>query len=266
MFLESLLVILLILGFLVMAYKGAVHEFQILQKDWAPNIDWSPLLGEQLPIVIRNVPPEWRGTDWAHKATAQKSWPILVRGEGGKMLRGAWGPWLSGHPGEPAIENLDEIAPFVNIPAHAWTDGGFRRWSWLPTGFARTSVGILGPTEDAVQPLRKTVAAATVLQATDGAPLQVWLAHEGAIPATVSLEGKDPWRSTAPWIGEVKFIEMRLRAGNALVLPPHWWYALRPEIDVFGSYATMAEGSWWWSTEFHTPVSALVATVTTTKK
>lgn len=263
MFLESLLVILLILGFLVMAYKGAVHEFQILQKDWAPNIDWSSLLSEQLPIVIRNVASEWRGAAWTRAATAQKSWPIHVRTTNGSLMRGAWGPWLTSPPGEPAIQNLDEIAAFVDVPLHAWTDGGFRRWSWLPTGLgAQKHVGILGPSDDAVQPLRKTVAAATVLVATDGAPLQVWLAHEGAIPASVPLENQDPWRSTAPWIGEVKFIEMRLRPGNALVLPPHWWYALRPEIDVFGSYATMAEGSWWFTAEFHTPVSALVATVT----
>ena len=268
MFLESLLVLLLVVGFLVMAYKGAVHEFQILQKDWAPNIDWSPLLGETLPLVIRNVAPEWRGSAWTHQATAAKSWPIHVKpGGSDQLMRGTWSQWLASAPGEPAIENLAEIATFVDVPLHAWTDGGFRRWSWLPTGLgAKKHVGILGPTVGAVQTLRKTVAAATVLQATDGAPLQVWLAHEGAIPDAVSLVGQDPWRATAPWISEVKFIELRLRPGNALVLPPHWWYALQSEAGgAGGPFPTMADGAWYWMAEFHTPVSALVDAVTSKK-
>lgn len=263
--LEPLLVILLILAFFLVAYKGAVHEFQILQKDWAPDMDWAALLAEQLPIVVRNVEASWQGA-WTRRATAQKDWPIRVRAAGGELYKGKWSEWLASSPGQPAIErtSLDQIAEFCPIPVELWGDGGFRRWSWLPGHTPHVALGILGPTEDAIAPCRKTTAAATLLQATDGAPLQVWLAHEGAVPTSVAgrLAGRNPWSLTSdqfPWINEVKFIEVRLRPGNAIAIPTHWYYAVRPALPVVSDGPTMADGAWFWTAEFHTPISWLVS-------
>lgn len=258
--LEILLVVLLLVAFFLVAYKGAVHEFQILQKDWAPNIDWSSLLGEQLPLVIRNVDPAWQGT-WGK--AQKKPWPIQVRKEG-QVFRGKWNEWLASPPGQPPIteESLLEIAAVQRPPVEAWEDGGFRRTTWIPAHLLLPTVHVLGPSEDSVQPVRKTTAATTLLQATDGAPLQVWLAHEGAVPASVPLEGADPWSLTqdnVPWIQEVKFIEVKLRPGNALAIPTHWYYAVRPALPVVGDKPTMADGSWYWIAPFHTPVSWVVA-------
>jgi hypothetical protein len=140
----------------------------------------------------------------------------------------------------------------------AWEDGGFRRWSWIPAHLTGSRVHVLGPGD--VMPVQRATAAATLLQATDGTPLQIWLAHEGAVPANVALVGRDPWSLTAdqvPWISEVKFIEIRLRPGNALVIPTHWHWAAQ----VPGGGETMGDGSWFWSAEWQTPVSWLVSRV-----
>jgi hypothetical protein len=265
--LEFLLVVLLVLGILVIAYRGAIHEFQILQKDWAPTMDWSALLGEQLPIVIRNVDPSWQGS-WTRRATQQKDWPIRVRGGDGGLFKASWSEWISSAPGQPPIErtSLEAIGEFVAVPTAAWSDGEFRRWSWLPTQTAATALHILGPTADAVMTCRKTTAAATLLQSCDGAPLQVWLAHEGAVPASLAqqLIGRNPWALTSdqfPWINEVKFIEIKLRPGNAMTIPTHWYFAVRPMLPVVSDAPTMADGAWFWTAEFQTPISALVSTV-----
>jgi hypothetical protein len=255
--LEILLVILLIVAFFLVAYKGAVHEFQILQKDWAPNIDWSSLLGEQLPLVIRNVDPTWQGT-WG-RSVSKKPWPIQVS-KNGQVFKGKWNEWLASPPGQPPIveDSMWEIAELQRPPVEVWEDGGFRRTTWIPAHLLQPTVHILGPAEDSVQPVRKTTAATTVVQAADGAPLQVWLAHEGAVPASVPLEGSNPWTLTqenVPWIQEVKFIEVKLRPGNALAIPTHWYYALRPALPVVGDRPTMADGAWYWIAPFHTPVS-----------
>jgi hypothetical protein len=276
--LEILLVVLLILVFLLVAYKGAIHEFQILQKDWKPTIDWSSLLSEQLPLVVRNVDPTWQAAKmpWTAKAVAGKTWPVQLRKDGA-LFKGRWNEWLA-NPGQPPLtpETWQEISAIIAPPLPMWEDGGFHRWSWIPAHLARPLVQIL----TTVQPVRRTTAATTLIQATDGAPLTLWLAHEGAIPAKVAtaIKGKDPWSLTAeqvPWISEVKFIELRLRPGNAIAIPTHWYWAAKPHggqgqgqgrgqgqgqgEDVGNS--GMAEGSWYWIAEWQTPVSWLVSSV-----
>lgn len=257
MILEFILIFAILFAVFVVAYKGAIHEFQILQKDWTPNIDWSAMLGEQLPIVIRDVNPEWMGGRWNRAAVEQKTWPIQVMHEG-KRMRGQWNTWLAAPPGEPPIQNWDEITEAAGISLYPWLDGGFRRWNWLPVWCHRQRVGVLGPTD--ILQVRKTRAAITLLQATDGVPLQVWLAHEGAVPASVvgQFAGRDPWSLSTqevPWIQEVKYVEVKVRPGNAIAIPTHWWWAVRPLQPIIAAEPTMADGAWYWCAEFQTPVS-----------
>ncbi len=262
MLLEIVLFLLIVVGVCLVSYKGAVHEFQILQKDWAPNITWSQMLDENVPIVIRNVDPEWQGLTWNYKATAKKSWPIVVLTEDGEYLKTTWSDWIQSAPGQPTLQNGEELARVAKLPVDTWTDGGFSRWSWLAP--KRMEAHMLGPTEDTVLPVYKTTAVSTVIQSTDGAPLQIWLAHSGAVPNAVAtdLAGNNPWTLSSeeiPWMDEVKFIEIKLRPGNALSIPAHWWIAARP---MFGTEAPtkMADGSWFWIAEFHSPISYLVPT------
>ncbi len=262
MLLEIVLFLLLVVGICVISYKGAVHEFQILQKDWAPNISWSQQLEENVPIVIRNVDPEWRGQSWTFKGTAKKAWPIVVKDADGEFLKTSWSEWIQSHPGQPELQNKQELAKVVKLPIRTWTDGGFSRWTWVAP--ARTEAYVLGPSPETVLPARKTTATNTLLQSTDGAPLQIWLAHEGAVPAAVNseLRGKNPWdlrSDEIPWIEEVKFIEIKLRPGNALSVPAHWWIAARPMFPTNSTPSSMAEGSWFWLTEFHSPLSFMVS-------
>ena len=56
MVLELAFLVLLIVGLCALAYRSAVHEFQILQKDFTEENNWSELLSEELPLVIRGIP------------------------------------------------------------------------------------------------------------------------------------------------------------------------------------------------------------------
>lgn len=251
MVLELLFLCLLIIGLCVVAYRGAIHEFQILQKDYDPDNDWSALLSEQLPIVIRGLPRHLLG-GWTAAKTDQKTWMVKVRDAQGKAYRTTWNNWLK-HP-SLAPENMDELAEAVRLK-HTFENWGvedIRRWSWLPAStptphVLHTATGV-----------KKTTAEFTAIVATDGAPLELWIAHEGAISSQVSDEllGKDPWIQTSesiPWINTVKYIEIRLRPGNAVLIPSHWWYALRP---------ASATPSWFWVGEFHTPISRVATALT----
>ncbi len=258
MLLEIIFLVLIVFAALMVSYKGAMAEFQILQKDWSPNIEWSPLLAEGFPLVIRNVSPDWMG-NWTANATSRKAWPILVKG-GETLLRSQFSEWVTSDAKQPPLENAEELAEVLRLPLTQWTDGGFRRWQWLPTSTVRSHVHILGPaTEAHVWNCEKTTAACTLIQATDGLPLMVWLAHEGAVPASVAPElvGKNPWAiAEIPWMEEVKFVEVKLRPGNALAIPAHWWWAARPAMPpLTNGEERMMDGAWFWVAEFQTPVS-----------
>jgi hypothetical protein len=247
MVLELLFLFILIIGLCAFAYRGAVHEFQIIQKDFNEDNNWSELLSEELPLVIRGIPKSWSGA-WTEKATSKKTWQVIVR-QDGRRFKTTWGNWLHTSYPKPQPENKQEISAVARLPYSIsnWTADGMRRWSWLPV--TDPTPFVFGP-ED-FQGVQKITAEFTAIVATDGDPLEIWLAHEGAIPSSVSddLAGKDPWiqtTDTIPWIGEVKFIEIKLRPGNAVLIPKHWWLAVRNGgKDV----------AWFWTSAFHTPIS-----------
>lgn len=252
MFAEVLFV-LVVLALCVMAYNGAVHEFQILQKDYSPDMDWSAVLSEELPVVLRNLPRDWLGK-WTRAATGHKPWTVTVRDTEGRRFRTQWSQWLETPEARmpPTSESMEEIARATKLDATlaCWTSDGFRRWSWLPTGMP--SPHVLGGGEGAIVPLCKTVAEYTVYVSTDGAPIELWVAHEGAVPDTVAphIVHTDPWSQTAetiPWISEVKYVEIKIRPGTAVAIPRHWYVAVR-------SADSEADG-WCWIGEFHTPIS-----------
>lgn len=264
MILELIFLSLLVLGLCVLFYRGAVHEFQILQKDYEPEMNWSEVLSEELPLVIRGLPRNWIG-GWSDRITGKRTWKTVVRDpETGRKMRTSWANFVATPAPRPILVNSDEISEASRLPhtLSNWRDDGFSRWSWLPTPVSVPTPDLLSAAE--FRGVAKTTAEFTALVATDGAPLEIWLAHEGAIPPKVAedLVGKDPWiqtTNTIPWIDEVKYVEIKLRPGNALVIPRHWWVALRgADDDAAGA------NTWYWRAEFHTPIS-LAATALGTK-
>lgn len=250
MILELLFVILLIVAISVVAYRGAVHEFQILQKDYGNQIDWSSHLAEQLPLIVRNLPKHWLGP-WTAQQTSHKSWVVFVKDGNGKKYRTSWTNWLQSSPENlpPQPVNKHDLANVARLQytLENWTAENFRRWSWIPVSVPKPFVF----RSHEVEGIRKTTAEFTAIVSTDGEPLELWLAHEGAVPSSVAndLIQNDPWiqtTATIPWIGEVKFIEIRLRPGNAILVPKHWYIAIRN---------TGTQHAWFWTGEFHTPIS-----------
>lgn len=252
MVLEFVFVCLLLFGLCLLAYRGAIHEFQILQKDFNADVDiqWSEILTERLPIVVRNCPKAWLGY-WNQKYTEMKQWQVICMNDG-KKFKTTWNHWLQTPTPRPTIVNSHELAKVIKLDYtfSNWTNDGFRRWSWLPVGTPEPHV--LSGTGDECMGLQKVKSEYMSLVATDGAPLEIWLAHEAAIPSNVQtdLYMKNPWTQTVadiPWISEVKYIEIKLRPGNAIILPTHWWFALRS--------SDPSRDAWFWKGEFHTPVS-----------
>jgi hypothetical protein len=266
MLLESVFVILLILVFTVIFYRAAIHEYTIIQKDWATiDTNWSELIAERSPLIIRECPKEWIKL-WNRSRTANFGWPVVLK-EGNKKVRASWSTYLkTGVSANKSILNGDVLADTAGLADYASViSNEIRRPFWLPGSLSVSglSANIIQPINSAYVGLKKTTAESTCWICTDGAPMRIWLAHEGATKGGEWLPnnpyGRDPWNfkpEETPWISELKYIEIRLRAGNVLILPPHWWVALRCDIN---DGKLIGDGSWYWTTEFHSPISYLAS-------
>jgi hypothetical protein len=264
MLFETIFVILIILVFSVMFYRSAIHEYTILQKNWKSDDDtkWSELLSERAPLVVREVNKEWVRL-WTYNRTGKFGWPVVIH-DGKEQVRSTWAAWLksSGNAAHRVV-NQSELADACGLFEKASDiNMQFRRPFWLPGSLAIRNVraNVIVPRVRSVVGLQKTTAEATCVVATDGSPIRVWIAHEGATKGGEWLPanpyGRDPWNlkpEETPWISELKFLEIRLRPGNMFILPPHWWYAMRS--DVTDNTQTITNGSWYWTCEFHSPVS-----------
>ena len=254
MIFELLFLVLLIFGIAVVAYRGAIHEFQILQKDYTPNTNWGEMMNEQLPIVIRSLPKHWLG-NWSYNKTVNKTWEIVVQNNDEKKFKTTWNVWLQ-TPNQTSPTNLAAIADTLKLRNNFehWAAEGFHQWYTVPTQAPTLYIY----QQNDVMTLRKGIADFTAIVATDGTPLELWIAHEGAVPADKvdDIVGKDPWIQTTkeiPWIGDLKYIEMKLRPGNAVLLPRHWWYAIRTVKEK--NEQPLPSYAWFWKGEIHSPVS-----------
>jgi hypothetical protein len=265
MLLQSLFIILLILAFVVIFYRAAIHEYTILQKDWSSvDSNWKELISERAPLVVRDIPTDWT-KQWTAARTGRFGWPVILS-DGKNKSRSSWSSFINSKSLNKIL-NRDILAEAAGINEHAVTiSNEFRRPFWLPGSFSvgRTVANVIKPNKADYVGLKKTTAEATCIVSTDGAPMRVWLAHEGATKGGAWLPanpyGRDPWSlkpEETPWISELKFLEIRLRKGNMLILPPHWWVAFRCLDETGGENKN---GSWYWMSELHSPISLLATT------
>ncbi len=226
MLLEGLLFGVLVLVILVFFYKQAKTDFEITQID---SLDKLPkLLTERNPIVLQpfDVPKQL----WTHEDIKQRS--VL----GSSMI-----PTLN-IPVRNAMnfpnasiswsqQYASDMAEKTGLPV--WAEQVLRtslqsKLLFSPLYSFHTEV-YLG-----AQGLQKTFGVATFFVCT-----------EGTAVATILNEASDPYlppnwkgkrlskltRNEAPLIGQIQCIDVVLRPGSALILPPHWKLCMEQQDD-----------------------------------
>jgi len=241
MIFESFLVLGVLGIILVFFYKQAVQEFRILQTDSFEKA--MGLLYERCPIVV--LPSPSPGNLWTH--TDIKERPTLQQFsiQGLPLASAIQAEHVQLHP-----DKAESIAELVGIPV--WVKQTLLpriqqlSW-WTPILWSRSEVTI------GAQGLRQTYGYVTALYVTEGAAAVSLLneASDSYLP-TVWL-GKRVTKLTrdeAPLLHQIQYIDVILRPGSMLLLPPHWKVCWETQKD---SKPVLAV----WS-EFHHPLSHLV--------
>lgn len=205
MIFEIVIVLLTISCILYFFYKQAIKEFRILQTD---SVDKAlPLLTERCPIVVLPFPKTdlWTLKDLEQRpALKQKIQKYLNKPS--NMLSPREALSISTEVGFPIWVNQTINPPFKNL----WY--GPALWSQ-----AKVTINAQG--------LRPTFGYVTIITATEGT-LQVSLLNESANPYLpkqwLGKRLSKLTRDDAPLLKQIQYVDVIVRPGSALFVPPHW--------------------------------------------
>jgi hypothetical protein len=240
MMLEFFLVLGVLGVILLFFYRQAVQEFRILQTE---SLDKSMLLlQEKSPVVVLPAPQPQQL--WTHTDIKQR--PTLSNyALNGRLLKDALG--FDSYPLKP--QTAENLASQVGI--QVWIQQMivpiFKQFVWWsPVLSNRTELTI------GAQGLKQTYAYCTVVFPTEGA-LAVSLMNESADPyLPVKWKGKrlsKLTRDDAPLLAQIQYIDIIVRPGSMLLIPPHWKVCWETHEDKVPALAV-------W-TEVHHPMSKM---------
>ena len=245
--LEILFLLLLACVIATFLWYRSFQEFTILQLKYAPLL---VLPDERVPLVIREIPMQFK-TSWLSVLAKQSSLPVLLEDNTRTLLK----EYASTPKGLYHRLTGTELAAKFHIHSKFKDTMMFLAKFWyLPVAplLSPASLWILPPSEKGIG-LQRSLAERTVLTVHEG-KVTVWLSRETVdVKDILSVLNKDPWSLSVkemPFINDLQYIEVILRAGNSLVLPPRSLYGIR----------AAEEGSAYISrVELHSPLSLFIS-------
>lgn len=257
MLIELLVCFSLIFIITALFYKQRRSDFSILQLEAEQiNAQLTDLLEEQQPLVIRGVqPPKGLNRESLQKIHRLAEYPvgglslITVLKNPGALATAAGKPVFSQ---EDAATFADELS----IPVWA-------RREWLPRLSQSTTLGVAIGTVRAECILGgiglfRTSALTTCIFPTEGKYHVSILLKDSEAYLPIEWNYRYPSTFTVndtPLVADLKYLDVVLRPGTALLVPAHTIMSLQPapDSDPFQAAALI---------EYHEPISLLAKTVT----
>lgn len=241
---EILFVLAIIIAIAVLFYRQAIDEYNILQIDAEKIAEIPKLLTERYPLVVKDAGvPKVFTAEVLRSNTRLRGFPL------GKQK--TLGTYLSGNNEKLQIPKEARKLLAAESGLHVWSVH-----SWFPRCFTNplfenlhsvSTEGYVGTCG-----LRKCTAINTIIFPATGT-LEVTLLTE---KQSVFFPRK--WKNTVPetWtihdtplIADVKYINIKLRPGNVLFVPTHWF------VSVSSSESPLL----WSFMEVHNPISYLAS-------
>ena len=198
----AIIAVLFFISVFFYRYSDIPPDFRIIQIEWDQVDTWPELRTEGQPIIIRGAPtgtaPVWTAADCPEQS-----------------------PIIAGTPAATTAANQHFVTK--------WTK------TWLPSAFNTSPIlqrmplhiyAAFGP-----QPIRESTSSWTVVAPTDGA-----CTVSIAMPAAAEFL-PNTWngalyhfphltKSDTPFVGNIKYIDIKLRPGTLVTIPCHWLYAI----------------------------------------
>ncbi len=224
----AIIVVLFFIGVFFYKYGSSADDFRIIQVDFEQlqQQSWSELRTEEQPVIIRGIPaaPVWTAVD------LQLSAPVLLQTPAAKSAAAQY---------------------FVE----KWI------YTWFPQIFHTSPIlrSILPTTIQAAygnQSIHKTTAVWTSIIPTDEE-----IVVSIALPTAVEYLPYD-WskqrkyflstltKADTPFVGSIKYIDVKVRPGTLLSIPVHWLYSICAVGDAM-PYIVVVES--------HTPISYIAS-------
>jgi hypothetical protein len=227
MILETILIFGIIFGILIFFYKQAIMEFRLAQTESFDKVP--PLLQEKIPIVVQPFPiPQQL---WTHADIQQRqSLSQIPIQEYGITIGQASQKSNMLIPWNPTFGTSIALATGLNVWAEQTLKPIFQKATPLASIYSYRTEVYLGP-----QGLQKTYGLTTILAVTDGIGTLTLLNEQSDPYLPPTWKGKLMSRLTrdeAPLIGQIQCIDVILRPGSCIVIPPHWKYCLEEKEGV----------------------------------
>jgi hypothetical protein len=219
---EIFFILALFIGLLILFYRQAIEQYNILQIESSQLSDLPKLLSERTPLVIRDVgQPKLFTPETLKSTTRLQQFPI-----GNKQTLGSYiqKPNPTGLLTKKAALLLAKESGLAVWSEHTWFPKLFS-YPFLEHVHTITTEAYVGE-----MGLRKTTGIVTMLYPTAGSLEVILMTEQQEKCLPVGWRGKFPEKFTiqdTPLVGEIKYITIKLRPGNILCIPTHWFYSIR---------------------------------------
>ena len=245
---EILVVLVVALIVLIVFYRQAIEQYNILQIESTQISDLPKLLSEHSPVVVRSIgEPKLFTPDVLKQNPRLLSYPLeshysistlLSQPKPTVKMTGKSATVLANETG---LQVWAEHHWFSKLFSNTW-------WEMIHSVSTEAWVGEKG--------LRKTTAITTILYPTSGS-LDVTLMtehQEQFLPK--AWRGRFPEALTVqdtPLVGEIKYITIKLRPGTMLCVPTHWFVSVR------GAEESAGKPLMWAWIAVHNPISSVAS-------
>jgi hypothetical protein len=204
-------------------YKQSVQEYRINQIDWEQRHELDGLLEEKVPVVIRGIPA---APVWTHGDVMMRDFYGTEIPPGSKqplrdlLLNGAL-------PAEGSIKwpRTYRRHLYHNCALELWFEG-----TWAPIlggtrGFITSQIPVEGECFAGDQGLMEAKASWTLIAPTEGAIIVNILAakeKKWLPPRWQDMQPSKMTAATAPYISQMKYMDIIVRPGTGLWIPTHW--------------------------------------------